>query len=51
MVKETIPIKTGKGVLKRKKKHVKKPSDSEPIKPTEETIFESVELIVENVST
>lgn len=47
LVKETIPTKTSKGVLKRPKKSSKKPSDSETTKSTQEPVVETVEPIDE----
>lgn len=49
MVIETVPTKTGKGVLKRTKISAKKTSDSETVEPMEEPFFETIEPIVETV--
>ncbi|CAI9260128.1 unnamed protein product [Lactuca saligna] len=49
VVKENVPTKTGKRVLKRTKNTVKKPYESETTKPIEEPIIETVEPIVEKI--
>lgn len=49
VVKETVPSKTGKWVLKRTKKPDKKPSKFEITKPTSEPIVQNVDLIAETI--